>query len=180
MKSIQLNRLALVVLGAVIFTTSCTAQVEQKATPIHWLGFEQAVAKSDSTPKKMFIDAYTHWCGWCKKMDASTFRDSAVAKYMNEKFYAVKLDAETKDTITFKGSRFAYKPENKANELAGNLMNGKMSYPTFIFLDEQFAMLTPLPGYQTPEQLMQVLRFFGEDIYKTKKWEEYQKEVGVK
>ena len=164
--------------GVIAFTNSCTAQVEDKTAPIHWMGFEEAVAKGDPSTKKIFIDSYTHWCGWCKKMDASTFRDSAIVKYMNDKFYAIKLDAETKDTIHFRGTNFTYKAENKSNELASSMMNGQMSYPTFIFLDENFAMLSPLPGYQTPEQLMSVLRYFGENIYKTKKWEEYQKEMG--
>ena len=97
---------------------------------------------------------------------------------MNDKFIAVKLDAETHDTIHFRGNNFIYKPENKSNELASSLMNNQMSYPTFIFLDEKFNLLSPLPGYQTPEQLMSVLKYFGEDIYKTKKWEDYQKQLG--
>jgi thioredoxin-related protein len=40
-------------------------------------------------------------------------------------------------------------------------------------MDEKYQLLTPLPGYQTPEQLIPILKYFGEDIYKTKKWEEY-------
>ena len=171
-----IRKISLVIVAfAAIFTSSCTAQVEDKSAPIHWMSFEDAVAKSDAAPRKLLIDTYTHWCGWCKRMDATTFRDSMIAKYVNEHYYAVKLDAETHDTINFHGNRFVYKPENKANELALSLMNGQMSYPTFIFLDEKYSMLTPLAGYQTPEQLMPVLKYFGEDIYKTKKWEEYQK-----
>lgn len=178
MKTLKNYISTLIVFSFIAITNSCTAQVEDKTAPIHWMGFEDAVTKGNTTPKKMFIDSYTHWCGWCKRMDATTFRDSTIVKYMNDKFYAVKLDAETKDTINFQGNRFVYKPENKANELAVSLMNGQMSYPTFIFLDEKFALLSPLPGYQTPEQLMTVLKYFGDDIYKTKKWEEYQKEIG--
>jgi thioredoxin-related protein len=143
---------------------------------IRWLSFEEAVAKSQADPRKMFIDVYTHWCGWCKKMDASTFKDPAVVKYMSEKYYAVKLDAETKDTIQFFDKTFVYKPENKANEIAISLLNGQMSYPSFVFLDEKFAMLSPLAGYQQPDQLMRVLKYFGENIYTTKKWDEYAKE----
>ncbi len=180
MKSILKLSIATIALGFIATANSCSAQVEDKNAPIHWLGFEEAVAKGTTAPKKVFIDSYTNWCGWCKKMDASTFRDSTVFKYMNEKYYAVKLNAETHDTIHFKGTDFVYKPENKSNELAVSLMNGQMSYPTFIFLDEQFNMLSPLPGFQTPEQLMLVLKYFGEDIYKTKKWEDYQKESAIK
>ena len=49
-----------------------------------------------------------------------------------------------------------------------------MSYPTYVFLDEQFNLLAPVPGFMPPESIMPVLKYFGEDIYKTKTWQEYQ------
>ena len=150
---------------------SCSAQEGNQK--IHWMSFEEAVKKNETVKKKIFIDIYTHWCGWCKRMDAGTFMVDSIANYMNEKFYAVKLDAETKDSIHFKDKVFGFRPEYKSNEFAVSLLNGQMSYPTFVFLDENVNMLSPLPGYQTPEQLSPVLKFYGEDIYKTKKWDEY-------
>ena len=156
---------------------SCHAQPEQHKGPITWMSFEEAVAKSQKEPRKMFIDVYTDWCGWCKRMDATTCQDSVVAKYMGEKFYAVKLNAETKDTIHFFDKKFAYQPENKANELALSLLSNQMSYPTFVVLDEKFGLLSPLPGYQTPDQLMRVIRYFGDNIYTTQKWDDYSREM---
>ena len=50
------------------------------------MGFEEAVAKSEKAPKKLFIDVYTDWCGWCKKMDKTTFAETEVAKYINENY----------------------------------------------------------------------------------------------
>jgi thioredoxin-related protein len=152
------------------------AAVNSDAT-IQWMSFEEAVAKSKLEPKKMFIDVYTHWCGWCKKMDASTFKDPAIVKYMNDKYYAVKLDAETHDTIHFFDKTFIYKAENKTNEIAISLLNGQMSYPSFVFLDEKFNMLSPLAGYQQADQLMRVLVYFGDNIYSVKKWDDYAKEA---
>jgi thioredoxin-related protein len=148
---------------------------EQKSAAIKWMSFEEAVEKSKVTPRKMFIDVYTKWCGWCKRMDATTFTDSAVVKYMNENFYAVKLDAERKDTVQFFEKTFVYRAENKANDLAIALLNGQMSYPSFVFLDEKFGMLSPLAGYQQVDELMNVLLYFGDNIYQTKKWEDYSK-----
>ena len=149
---------------------------ENKSLEIHWLSFQDAIRKNEKEPKKIFIDVYTSWCGWCKRMDATTFRDPRTIEYINKKYYAVKLDAETKDTIHFKDHDFFFHPEYKANELAASLMSNRMSYPTSLYLDETFTLLSPVPGYLTPDQIFPVLFFFGENIYKTKKWDDFLKE----
>ena len=61
---------------------------------VKWMTWEEAAAANDKQPKKIFVDVYTNWCGWCKKMDASTFKETDVVKILNEKFYPVKLNAE--------------------------------------------------------------------------------------
>lgn len=168
--------LPILLFSAVILSTSCSAQTEKSsASGIQWMSFEQAVALNDKAPRKIFIDVYTGWCGWCKKMDMSTFKDSSVVNYINQHYYAVKLDAETRDTIRFRDKVFVYKPDFKANELAVSLLNGKMGYPSFVVMDEQYGILTPLSGYQTVPELVPVLTYFGTNTYKTTKWEDYQK-----
>ncbi|HTB31563.1 MAG TPA: DUF255 domain-containing protein, partial [Bacteroidia bacterium] len=42
---------------------------------IHWVNFDEAVKLNEKHPRKILIDVYTQWCGWCKKMDASTYTD---------------------------------------------------------------------------------------------------------
>lgn len=147
---------------------------DSKTETIQWITFEEALSKSKTTPKKIFMDVYTEWCGWCKKMDASTFKDPKVVSYINANFYAVKLDAETKDTISYKEKKYTFVPAYKSNEIAAYLLNGQMGYPTSVYLDEKSDPITSVPGYYTSEQLLPILKYFAEDIYKTKKWEEYQ------
>jgi thioredoxin-related protein len=153
--------------------TSCNGQANHVNQKIKWLTFEQAIAANEKAPKKIFIDIYTDWCGWCKKMDASTFMDDEVANYMNTHFYAVKYNAESRDTVVYKGHNFVYVPERKANALALSLLNEKMSYPTFVVMDEQVSLLSPIPGYQTPAQLMPILKYFGSNIYKQQNYTVY-------
>src|SRR5690606_154337 len=71
------------------------------AQDIQWMSWEEAVnrSQSDRDPKKLFVDVYTDWCGWCKKMDKDTFQNPEVAKYMQANFYMVKLDGEGKEPI---------------------------------------------------------------------------------
>src|SRR5210317_470735 len=80
------------------------------AQSIQWRTWEEAAQKAstDAQPKKMFIDVYTDWCGWCKKMDRDTFGNPEVAAYMDENFYMVKLDAEQKEPIEFRGKTFNF------------------------------------------------------------------------
>ncbi|MAU15463.1 MAG: thioredoxin [Muricauda sp.] len=148
-----------------------------QAQDINWISWEEAVelSKTDAQPKKIFVDVYTDWCGWCKKMDKNTFQHPEVSKYMQENFYMVKMDAEGKDPIEYQGKTFKYIPSGRRgyHELAAALLQGRMSYPTVVFLDEQFNMLSPVPGYQQVEPFMQIAKYFGENIYKDKDWESY-------
>jgi thioredoxin-related protein len=149
----------------------------QSNDKIQWMSLKEAIEKSTVKPKKIFIDVYTSWCGWCKRMDATTFEDREVIKYMNEKFYPVKLDAETKDTIIYKNKSYTFVPEYKSNEIATFLLNGKMGYPTSVYLDEKLDLIGPVQGYLTKDQLLPVMKYFAENVYQTKKWDDFLKET---
>ena len=70
---------------------------------INWISWNTMIQQraADSIKKKVFIDFYTHWCGWCKRMDVSTFSDPVIVNYIKNNFYTAKFDGETKDTIVF-------------------------------------------------------------------------------
>jgi thioredoxin-related protein len=143
---------------------------------INWISWQEAVELSQTQPKKIFVDVYTDWCGWCKKMDASTFADAEVVKYVNDHFYAVKLNAEMKDEILFKDHTFKWvnTGRNGIHTLAYSLLEGKMSYPSFVMMNESFDRIAIMPGYKQPEQLLKDLRFAADEVYKKKSWEEYR------
>jgi thioredoxin-related protein len=142
---------------------------------IHWLTWDEAIALNKENPKKIFIDVYTEWCGWCKRMDATTFIDSAVVQYMNAHFYAVKFDAEMKDNITFQDQEFKYVKYGKRgmHTLAYSLLEGKASYPSFVTLTETFERIAISPGYKQPEQLIKELKFAAEEKYKVQDWSDF-------
>jgi thioredoxin-related protein len=125
---------------------------------VNWVSFEQAIEANKTVKKKIFIDVYTKWCGWCKVMDSKTFADSAVAAYMNENYYCVKFDAEQTDTVFYKGYKFSYRPEYKSHELAISLLDKQMSYPSFVVLTEKENRLTILKGYQEKTVFLQNLK----------------------
>jgi thioredoxin-related protein len=143
---------------------------------VKWMTFEEAVAKSKVEKKKIFIDVYTDWCGWCKVMDKNTFNDPIVAKLLNENFYPVKFDAEQTEDVVFNGTTFKYVENGRSgyHQLAAALLNNQLSYPTVVFLDEDFKMIQPLPGFRKAPEFHQVAQFIGENHYKTVKWTDWQ------
>ena len=98
-------------------------------SPINWLTLEEADSLYKIQKRPIFIDVFTNWCGWCKRMDASTFKDPTVAAYLNTNFYPVKLNAETRDTITFNGKTYTNSQSSKAKEIINNL-NEKITFLT--------------------------------------------------
>jgi thioredoxin-related protein len=147
----------------------------QAQNTVRWMSFEEAMKQNAKVPKKVFIDLYTDWCGWCKKMDASTFRDLEVVSYLNEKYYSVKFNAESRDTIRFGGSIFVYRAENRTHELAIALMQGKLSgYPSTVYMNESNEILNSQAGYLTKETIIPILKFFGENKHLSMTFEEFQ------
>ena len=169
---------SIIVLAIIFYSSNAQAQTTEAKTDkkINWMSFEEAVAKSDKNPKKMFIDVYTEWCGWCKKMDANTFTDSTIIELMNKDFYAVKLDAETRDTIRFRDKQFVYLPEYKANQIALDLLKGKMGYPNFVVLDEQFAIISAFPGYKTVPETKGLLNYLSTNTFQVKSLEDFMRD----
>lgn len=149
---------------------------------IHWMTIEEAVEAQKKEPKKIMIDVYTDWCGPCKMMMSRTFTDEKTIDYINKNYYAVKFNAEGNSTVSFKGKDYTnpnYDP-NKAGRngtheftMAIAPVNGRVAYPTLVYLDEEANMLTPVQGYLTPDRLMPIISFFGENAYKTMSYEDF-------
>jgi thioredoxin-related protein len=147
------------------------------ASQVKWYSFEEAYKLNKKKPKKMMVDVYTDWCGWCKKMDAETFANPVIASYMNDHFYNVKFNAERKDTIVIDGVKFSNpnpSSSRSTHQLAVELLRGKMSYPSYAFLNEKGQLITVVAGYQQAQGFECILNFFGSDAYLTTKWEDYQ------
>ncbi len=98
-------------------------------SPINWLTLEEADSLYKIQKRPIFIDVFTNWCGWCKRMDASTFKDPNVAAYLNTNFYPVKLNAETRDTITFNGKTYTNSQSAKVKKVINDL-NKKITFLT--------------------------------------------------
>lgn len=138
---------------------------------INWYTLSEAIELNRDEPRKFVVDVYTDWCGWCKRMDATTFADERIAQYMNENFYAVKFDAEMKDSLTLGERTYYFIDQGRRgyHEVAAILTKGRLSYPTIVYLDEELRHIEVEPGYKTAEQLSEKLIYYNEERYKVRK-----------
>jgi len=141
---------------------------------IDWIKVEELEGKLKEEPRKVLIDLYTNWCGWCKRMDKTTFGHPEIVKYVNENYYAVKFNAETKDTVNFMGYPFEFIPQGRKgfNKLAYMFVNGdnpkgRMSYPTIAFLNEEGQRMTAVPGYKDPYNMDVILHYIEKEDFST-------------
>jgi thioredoxin-related protein len=135
------------------------ANLYAQSPEIQWMSFESSMRAFESAPKKIFIDVYTDWCGWCKKMDQSTFKDQEIINILSKDYYPVKLDAEMKREILLFGDtlNFVKYGRNGAHELALKLLGGNMSYPSYVILDKDLKIKKIIKGYKSKHQLLQSL-----------------------
>jgi thioredoxin-related protein len=150
---------------------------EDKTEGIQWLTLEEASKMSAKENRPLLIDFYTDWCGWCKKLDATTYQDPAVIDYINQYFYAVKFNAESKESYEFNGKTYQNKSKGarSTNEFALEYAarNGRLGYPTTTFMFANGEKLMVLPGYQDASQMALLLKFLGEEHYKTMDYQQF-------
>lgn len=148
------------------FLDGCHKKIaDNTPTTIQWLSIEEAATANAQKPRKILVDVYTDWCGWCKRMDAQTFQHPEIAKFVNKNYYAVKLNGEGKQTIQYNGKTYN-NTSGKAHDLAITLLEGRMGYPSIVFLDEKMQKIQTYPGFQTADKFDLLLNYYSQDRHK--------------
>ncbi len=104
--------------------------------------YTEALAKAKAENKPIFLDVYATWCGPCKKLKKTTFKDEMAGDYFNKNFICIAIDGETQE-----GAAIIHKYRVR-------------SYPTLIIADYEGNMRTKTTGFLQP----QVLINFGKRI----------------
>ncbi len=147
--------------------------IKPQAATIEWLTIEEAAKRNKTNPRKILVDVYTDWCGWCKKMDKTTFANPEVAEYVNKNFYAVKFNAEGTENIIFNNKVYKYNKGKEVHDLAVNLLKGQMGYPTVAYLNEKLELIMPIPGYFNAQDYQKVLSYINDGQYKKQPLDKY-------
>ena len=158
---------------------SIYAAFAQTPVKTKWYTLSEAIELQKKQPKKILIDVYTDWCGWCKKMDAETFSHPVIADFVNKHFYAVKFNAEGPDTVVFANHKFINEGKTRStHQFAVALFQAQglqPAYPSIAYLDENLQLIRVWSGYWTPSQIELWLNYVVDEKYKPLPLEEYQK-----
>ena len=100
--------------------------------------WEEALAEAKAQDKLIFVDAYTTWCGPCKRMAAQVFPDAEVGSFYNASFVALKIDMEKEMGIQF---RQTYPVS---------------AYPTLLYIDYDGTLVQKVKGAQTVQNFIQI------------------------
>ncbi len=135
----------------------------QNVLPVRWLSFEELETALKKEPKPVFIDFYTDWCTYCRKMDKVVFTKPEVIDLLNKEYYAVRFDAETDLEVTFEGQIFKNEEIGKSripiHQLARLLAsrNGTFAPPTMVILDEEFNVTARYFEYMSSKRMLRAL-----------------------
>jgi len=133
-----------------------------------WNELEPALAEAKRANKPLLVDVYTDWCGWCRRMDKTTYGNADVRDYVAKSFVPARVNAE--DDVrraTYDGEERTYRQFADGFRITG--------YPTTLFLAPDGTLITQLPGYVKPQTFLTVLRYVAEGHYRTRSWDAFSR-----
>jgi thiol-disulfide isomerase/thioredoxin len=126
------------IIALVVGLSMGLSSLQAQEAPINFFHgtWAEVLAKAKAEKKLIFMDAFTTWCGPCKKMSAQTFTNGQVGAYFNDKFINTKFDMEAGE-----GPQLAAQYAVKA-------------YPTLLWIDGDGNLTHASVGYQDPGRLL--------------------------
>lgn len=124
-------------IAALLLLTAFTSTAQNRSVNFEKSDFAEALQKTKSENKILFVDCFTEWCGPCKMLTRDVFTNDEVADYMNEHFVSLKVDCEKGE-----GPGIA-----KRYQVSG--------YPTLLFIAPDGELINKFTGASSPEKFLQ-------------------------
>lgn len=125
-----------------------------EAQGVQWTNFSDLPDSLHREVRPLLIFIHTDWCKYCALQDHNTFSQETVGKLVNERFYALRLNAESKAAIPFLNRTYRGVNDHY-HELATFLAasQGQVAFPTTIILSEKFQLEKKWTGFVSPDLL---------------------------
>lgn len=136
-----------------------------QVSEVLWLKPVDAGYMAQRQNRIMLFAICTPWNGWCQLMENKTFSDPENIRFLNEHFACVKVNAESKETLSFLGQNYPWKQDARVNQLAYDLLNGVMEYPATVFIDRNGRVLTVVRGLMTADRLEVLCHYVVDAAY---------------
>lgn len=138
---------------SVIILVILTAFAPKSQKELKWLDWNTGYPLAKKQNKIILVDAYTDWCGWCKKMDRDTYTNQEIIDLLNKDFIVIKFNPELTDIV--------YNLDGKnitGRELFGQLTQGKSTgFPTTYFIQPNKKQIQVAAGYLGPDDFKKVI-----------------------
>lgn len=131
-------------LAAGCSTESSTAKNGGGGQEVQWgSDFQAALDQAGREGKPVLVDFMADWCGWCKELDRTTYRDPEVVK-LSEKFVTVKVNTDHHPAL---GAKYA-----------------SQGLPTIVVLDSKGGEVRTQVGFSEAEPFAKFLRYSLDDL----------------
>ncbi|MBI2619748.1 MAG: DUF255 domain-containing protein [Ignavibacteriales bacterium] len=163
---ILISVVALVLAFGVLLTSQeGSSELPTESLAPDWRSFDEGIVLAGEENKKLLIDVYTDWCGWCKRMDSEVYSNTAVIAALDASFISIKLNAESSRELVYLGSRLT------ETQFASSA--GVTGYPTTLFFHPDGRPLTRVPGFVSAEKFVSILNYIGQNHFQAISFEEY-------
>jgi len=131
---------------------------------INWKTWAELEEALEDHPKPVFVYFHADWCAYCKKIKREVFTKKEVIEKINTHYYAVNMDIETTQSITFDGVTFVNKQaETKRNGihelplLLASTDAKTVTLPATLIFDNTSAIKQRIFTYYTSKKLLKML-----------------------
>jgi thioredoxin-related protein len=173
MKIIRLAFLHTTILVAIFLSPNRILAQTEPLPAINWLTFKQVKLLNAEKPKPIMVFFYKADDDTSQLMLKTTFTNKKVSVYTNAKFYAVKLDVNSKADITFMdGKVYKRDPAKPYHDLVLKLLGENPQVPTVLLYDDLNNGFS-FKGYKNYYDMLSMLVYISENVQKTTKYEKW-------
>ncbi len=136
---------------------------------VKWGNFNNTIEKMAKEPKKLLLYIYSDWNTSSKIMTGGAFKDKAVARYINDNFYAVKIPYDIADTLKIAGREFINetKQVQYPHQLVMSLLHPDYRIPAIVIFDETGTQrLFVQRGFSSYMTIEKILTYFNKNLFK--------------